>query len=94
MDELKVQLESRQDLEYLRGELGKYLDDNAYTTTKEQRDRVPLFAILLTVHPVFGRRICHSGAQSANRRYRPGQAIPRQWRFPIAHHNFINILIE
>lgn len=39
-DELKVQLESRQDLQFLRDELRAYLDENAFTTTEQQRERV------------------------------------------------------
>lgn len=39
-DDLKIQLESRQDLLYLRDELRKYLDENSFTTTKEQREGV------------------------------------------------------
>ena len=42
IDELKIQLESRQDLHFLRDELCKYLDENSFTTTAEQRERVTL----------------------------------------------------
>jgi hypothetical protein len=40
LNELKIQLESRQDLKYLRDEFRKYLDESSFTTTQEQRDRV------------------------------------------------------
>jgi hypothetical protein len=40
VDELKIQLESRQDLHFLLDELGGYLEKNSFTATAEQRKRV------------------------------------------------------
>lgn len=41
-DELKIQLEARQDFLFLQSELEKYLENNSFSSTPEQRKRVPL----------------------------------------------------
>lgn len=40
-DELKIQLEARQDFLFLQSELRKYLEENSFSSTPEQRQRVP-----------------------------------------------------
>lgn len=40
IDDLKIQLEARQDLEYLKGELRKHLEEHNFTTTELQREQV------------------------------------------------------
>lgn len=40
IDELKIQLEARQDLDFLKEELAKYLEEHNFTTTAVQRERV------------------------------------------------------
>lgn len=39
-EDLKIQLECKQDLEYLEGELRQYIERYSYTTSPEQRERV------------------------------------------------------
>ena len=47
VDELKIQLEARQDLVYLQKELHKYLEENNFTITAEQRERVSKLVIVI-----------------------------------------------
>lgn len=42
LDELKIQLEARQDFVFLQAELRKYLEENSFSSTPEQRERVRL----------------------------------------------------
>lgn len=67
MDDLKVQLESRQDLEFLREELRTYLNETAFTITDQQRERVSLKNIgLLKYSIVLGGGLCSIGPEYAN----------------------------
>ena len=49
VDELKIQLEARQDLFYLQKELHRYLEENSFTTTAEQRERVSKVVIAIEI---------------------------------------------